>query len=283
MADLPVIIPGITLGSILLFFLTLGVVTLISYFCYRAAKAFLLRYASRTNSRWAARLTGYFIFIALIYVADLRLLGLDLNATIASLGIISIAIAFASQQIISNLLAGILIAINRTVRLDDWVELGGDPQTGIAQVKDLTFTRTVLEGRDGRVFQVPNATLLSSKVINYSRSGCIEVPVDITLPFSVSPDHARDVILSALAQNPDVLPNGLQSGQHRSGMGESYFFSGYRGRKTDSASLQPRVIITGISHIATAVSIRFWIADATRREEIVHAVLTEVTRQLRLT
>lgn len=126
---------------------------------------------------------GYLIFVVLLYAADLWILGLDLNAMIASLGIISIALALASQQIISNLLAGLLITIDRTIRLDDWVDFGGDPATGIVRVRDLTFTRTILEDRDGRVFSVPNAALLSSKIVNYSKSGYIEIPVDISLPF----------------------------------------------------------------------------------------------------
>lgn len=283
MADLQALFSAIMPESILSFLLALGIILLIAYFCYKATKALFLRYTSRSSARWAARLVGYMVFAVLIYAADHYILGLDLNATIASLGILSIAIAFASQQIISNLLAGFLMTVNRTIRLDDWIELGGNPRTGIAQVKDMTFTRTVMQDRDGRVFLVPNASLLSSKIVNYSKSGYIEIPVDIMLPLSVPFAQAQATILAVLAEHPDVLqnnPSPVYPGS--SGMRESYFFQGYTGTKITSEHTGPRVLMTGMTHQAIAVSIRFWIADATRKEDIISVILAEVERKLGL-
>ncbi len=283
MADLQAMISGITLGNVLAFFLSLGVVVFIAYFFYKAAKALLIRYTSRSLARWAARIAGYIVFVVLLYTADLWILGLDLNATIASLGILSIALAFASQQIISNLLAGFLIAINRTIRLDDWVELGGDPATGIAQVRDMTFTRTVLQDRDGRVFLIPNAALLSSKIVNYSKSGFIEVSVPVLLPLAIPFEKAESVILGVLAAHPDVLPNGFgDETSPAGGIRSSYFFQGYTGKKVKTSRLASRVLLTGITHQAASISLRFWIADATRQEDIISEVLAEVERRLEL-
>jgi small-conductance mechanosensitive channel len=219
-----------------------------------------------------------------LYIIDLTILGFDINATIASLGVISIALAFASQQIISNLLAGILIAINRTIRLDDWVELGGDPTTGIAQVKDLTFTRTVLKDRDGRVFLVPNASLLSSKIVNYSKSGFIEIPVTITIPFDIPFDDAEETILAVLKSHEDVIPNGTKTDDSgSSGMRSSFFFQGYSGqKKADPERFTPRVLFTGIVPQGNLISLRFWVQDIVRREEITSAILSEISRRLNI-
>jgi small-conductance mechanosensitive channel len=283
MADLPALINSITLGGVLAFFLTLGIVTFIAYLFYKGAKALLLRYTPRSFARWSARIAGYLVFAILIYIIDLMVLGLDLNATVASLGILSIALAFASQQIISNLLAGLLIAVNRTIRLDDWVEIGGDPATGIAQVKDMTFTRTILQDRDGRVFMIPNASLFSSKIVNYSKSGFIEVPVEISLPISIPVEKVQSVILAVLAEHPDVLPKELAfKSPRKSGMGSSFFFQGYTGKKADAGQLEPRVLVTGYSHVAALISIRFWIADPTRKEEITSEVLADIGNRLNL-
>jgi small-conductance mechanosensitive channel len=283
MVDLQAMSGGITLGSVLAFFLALTFVIIIAYICYKAIKALLIRYTSRSFARWAARIVGYIIFFVLLYVVDLYILGLDLNATIASLGIISIALAFASQQVISNLLAGFIIAINRTIRIDDWVEIGGDPTTGIAQVKDMSFTRTILQDRDGRVFMVPNAVLLSSKIVNYSKSGYIEISVPITLPLTIPFDKAKPVILELLSENPEVISNGSGYKIPPSGrIHSSYFFQGYTGRKENPPRLDSRVLLTGITHLATSVSIRFWIADATRKDDIISTVLSEVGRRLNL-
>jgi len=283
MADLQEALGSIPLGSILSFFLALGIVTFVSYFVYKGSKALLLHYTSRSSARWIARFLGYMIFIFLLYIADLWILGLDLNAMIASLGIISIALAFASQQIISNLLAGLLITINRTVRLDDLIDLGGDPATGIVRVRDLTFTRTVMEDRDGRVFSVPNAALLSSKIVNYSKSGYIEIPVDISLPLTIPFGRAQETILSVLAVQPEILPNIPSSpSMVVTSIRSSYFFRGYAGKRAQQEQLKPRVLLTGISHVAMNLSIRFWIEDISRREDITSEVLAEIGKLLDL-
>ena len=60
------------------------------------------------------------------------------------MGLVGVAIAFASQQIISNLLSGLLISFTRPIQLEDWVEVGLAPSTGVCRVKDINLMATVL-------------------------------------------------------------------------------------------------------------------------------------------
>lgn len=281
MSDSSILIGTVSVENIIAFMLVALAVLFAAYLVYKAVKAVLARYTTRSVARWTARFAGYLVLLVGLYWIDLVFLGFDIEATIASLGIISIALAFASQQIISSLLAGFLIAINRTIALDDWVEVGGDPATGISQVKDMTFTRTILKDRDGRVFLMPNSTLLSSKIVNYSKSGFIEIPLNLILPVTIPFTRVRDTCLSILSENPDILPN-RQSGSPaaKPSIRSSFFFQGYSriGKRTDL--LTPRVLFTGITNQGNAVSIRFWIQDIVRREEIASAVLAEISKRL---
>jgi small-conductance mechanosensitive channel len=130
---------------------------------------------------------------------------------------------------------------------------------------------------------MPNATLLSSKIVNYSRSGFIEIPLNLILPVTIPFDKVRDVGLSVLSENPDILPNKQSGGSAvKRGIRSSFFFQGYSrvGERTDL--LTPRVLFTGITNQGNAVSIRFWIQDIVRREEITSAVLAELSRRLNL-
>jgi small-conductance mechanosensitive channel len=281
MSDASILIGTVTVGNVIAFMLVALAVIFAAYLMYKTVKAILARYTTRSVARWTARFAGYLVLLAGLYWIDLVFLGFDIEATIASLGIISIALAFASQQIISSLLAGFLIAMNRTIALDDWVEIGGDPATGISQVKDMTFTRTILKDRDGRVFLMPNSTLVSSKIVNYSKSGFIEIPLNLILPVTIPFTRVQDTCLSILSENPDILPN-KQSGDSaaKRGIRSSFFFQGYSrlGKRTDM--LTPRVLFTGITNQGNAVSIRFWIQDVIRREEITSAVLAEISKRL---
>ena len=283
MVDTRLIIGNVTIESFIIFTVATLAVIVLSWIGYKAVYTVLEPFSSRAVSRWAARFVSYAIFGIGLYYIDLVFLGFDISATFASLGILSIALAFASQQIISNLLAGILIAVNRTITLDDWIELGNEPETGIAQVLDMTFTRTILKDRDGRVFLLPNATLLASKIVNYSRSGYIEIPVTITLPPGLPFDQARDTILSYVAVHPKVLPNVKQeTASPILGMSRILRLHELSFQEKFPQHFMPRVLLSGLSPLGNTVSIRFWISDITHREEIVSDVLKETGRKLGL-
>jgi len=283
MSDTHILIGNVTIESFIIFIAAILVVIFLSYLCYKAVFIALTRLYSRSVARWTARFVGYIIFGIGLYYCDLAFLGFDVSATFASLGILSIALAFASQQIISNLLAGFIIAINHTVELDNWVEIGNEPETGIAQIQDMTFTHTTIKDRDGRFFIVPNSALLSSKVVNYSLSGYIEIPVTITLPRALPFTQARDTILAILAAHPKILPNirpentadtpvkMLMSRLHELSLPE-------KGPEHFSS----RVLLSGLEQSGTTVSIRFWIGDITHREEIISDVLYEIGQRLGL-
>jgi small-conductance mechanosensitive channel len=283
MADSHLIIGNVTIESFIMFTVATIAVIFLAYLCYNVVYKALERLSGRSTARWTARFTGYIIFGLGLYYIDLTILGFDISSTFASLGILSIALAFASQQIIANPLAGLLIAINRSIAFDDWIELGNEPETGVAQVRDMTFTRTILKDRDGRVFFLPNAMLLSSKIINYSRSGFIGIPVTITLPPGLPFVQARDTILSVLGVHPKILPN-IRPENKAQMPGLSMI------RRQQEISLQgrfpeqfsPRVLLSGIAPLGNTISIRFWIGDITHREEIVSEVLFEIGQKLGL-
>jgi small conductance mechanosensitive channel len=284
MADTHLIIGNVTLESFIIFtFATLAVIVL-SWLGYRAVNNVAERFASRAVARWTARFASYIIFGIGLYYIDLVFLGFDISATFASLGILSIALAFASQQIISNLLAGILIAINRTIALDDWIELGNEPETGISQVVDMTFTRTILKDRDGRVFLLPNATLLSSKIVNYSMSGYIEIPVTITVPPVLPFDRVRDTILSVVTAHPKILPNiKKEITAQIPGLSKITRQRELSFQEDFPQHFPPSVLLSGLSPLGNTILIWFWISEITHREEIVSDVLQEIGRRLDLT
>jgi small-conductance mechanosensitive channel len=283
MSDTQILIGNATIESFIFFTIAIVVIIFLSYLCNKAVYIALTRLYSRSVSRWIARITGYIILGIGLYYSDLAFLGFDISATIASLGILSIALAFAAQQVISNVFAGVLIAINRTISLDDWIEIGNEPETGIAQVQDMTFTQTMLKERNGRVFILPNNSILSSKIINYSRSGYIEIPVTITLPLALSFSQAHDAIRAVLAAHTKILPNiKPENNVHTPGISMVA-----RLRELSLPEIYPehfssRVLFSGLGQAGNTVSIRFWICDINYREEIISEVLNEIGQKLEL-
>lgn len=130
-------------------------VLLLTVILAKAASALIRRYLDDRISKYAskgiARIVQYAILAVGFYIGFYVIFQVSISALLASLGIVGLAVAFASQAVIQNAISGILISITRPIRLEDWVELGGLPDTGIGRVKDITLLTTVLRDTNGRV------------------------------------------------------------------------------------------------------------------------------------
>ena len=91
---------------------------------------------------------------------------------LASTAVLSLIIGFAAQQALSNVVAGILLAITQPLRIGDLVEL----EQGTGRVRDITLTFTSIAFDDGRVLVVPNQKLMTDVLINHSLDGTSERP-----------------------------------------------------------------------------------------------------------
>jgi small-conductance mechanosensitive channel len=95
------------------------------------------------------------------------------TGVLASTAVLSLIIGFAAQQALSNVVAGILLAITQPLRIGDLVEL----EQGSGRVRDITLTFTSIGFDDGRVLVVPNQKLMTDPLFNHSMNGTTERPV----------------------------------------------------------------------------------------------------------
>ncbi len=85
------------------------------------------------TAKWAAATLQYAVMVGGVYTSARYLLDFDPRAVAASLGILGIIVAVSSTQITQNILAGILITINRPVQLEEWIVVGEMPTTGLCE------------------------------------------------------------------------------------------------------------------------------------------------------
>jgi small conductance mechanosensitive channel len=112
--------------------------------------AFVLRLAARTAS------IGLLVFGA---VTALGTMGINVSALVAGLGLTGFALGFALKDVLSNLIAGVLILLYRPFRLNDYIIVSGLEGT-VAEI-DLRYTR--LE-KEGQVYLIPNAVLFTNSI-----------------------------------------------------------------------------------------------------------------------
>ncbi len=217
------------------------------------------------------------LFVGLVLV--LGPLGLSFSELAASLGIIGVAVAFASQQVVQNVIAGFLILLERPIQLEDWIEIG---DTGLTQVKDINLTNTVLRSSDGRLFVIPNSNILSSKVTNYTRSALVEVTLKLEVPFQANYDAVKGLILKIIEANRRILPivpNEEESIIRRIiQLPRVRRLLDYSG---DTARFQPQVLITSINASSIALDVHIWIREFEKKDLIVSEVMEEILHGLK--
>jgi small-conductance mechanosensitive channel len=109
-------------------------------------------------------LLAAFLIIAAIVLAQFTSLGKLAAGIFASTAVLGLIIGFAAQNTISNIIAGVLIAITQPIRIGDRV--GFEDREG--RVTDITLSYTFIDPGDGSSIVVPNQMLVEGIVHNHS-------------------------------------------------------------------------------------------------------------------
>lgn len=148
-----------------------------------------------------SRITGYLIFLIGL-VIGLQSAGINLSSLLVVSGAVGIGIGLGLQSLANNFLCGLVLLLERPIRLGDRIEVNGVLGDIVRMAARSTWVRT----NDNVVIIVPNAEFISDRVINWTVN---DPQVRLSLPLGVSyhsdPEKVRAVLLDIAAQHPDVL------------------------------------------------------------------------------
>ena len=137
-------------------------------------------------------------FSALLVIPQVRALAGGLLASSAVLGLI---VGFASQQVLGNFIAGLVIALTQPIRIGDRVNYDGYE----GAVEEIGMTYTVIRTLDRRRLLVPNSKLASDTIVNASiRNPETFAEVTIPLPLTADIDAALAALREEVAAEPDA-------------------------------------------------------------------------------
>ena len=114
-------------------------------------------------------LLGKLIRIALITFAVLIVLGsvgIDFSALAFFSGAVGVGVGFGLQKIVSNLVSGIILLADKSIKPGDVITVGDH----FGWVDDMGARYTSVDTRDGREFLIPNEDFITQQVINWSYS-----------------------------------------------------------------------------------------------------------------
>jgi len=154
--------------------------------------------------RQAGLLTGKLVLYAglsFLVILTLSELGFSLAPLLGAAGVLGVALGFASQTSVSNLISGLFLLAERPFVLDDLIEVGG--VTG--RVVSIDTLSVQLRTFDNRMVRIPNETLVKSQMINITRFPIRRVDVRVAVAWEEDASRIREILLDVADRNPNCL------------------------------------------------------------------------------
>jgi potassium-dependent mechanosensitive channel len=150
-------------------------------------------YATSTMLHYAILLLGFFI--------ALGALGIDLTKITILAGAFSVGIGFGLQNVINNFVSGLILLFERPIKIGDIIEV-----SGIAgEVRRIGIRASVIRTADGSEVIVPNGSLISSNVTNWTFSDVLRaIEVSVNVIRGADPQRVFELLKNTAAGHPGV-------------------------------------------------------------------------------
>lgn len=146
-----------------------------------------------------------YIIAGFMIIADL---GYDLSGLITGLGLSSVVIALAAQELVENLFSGMAIVSDKPFELGDYVRIGDYEGTVI----DIKFRSTKIRMTDNTIVTIQNAKIVSGAVINISKIEKRKLALSYGIPLDTSSIKVKELMESIkmlLYSNTEVMANSV--------------------------------------------------------------------------
>lgn len=135
--------------------------------------------------------------MAVVVIVVLSQLGFDLPALLGAAGIAGIAIGFAAQTSVSNIISGFFLISEKPFAVGDVIRVGAT--VGIVTTIDLLSVK--VRTFDNQFIRIPNETIIKTEVTNITRFPIRRLNFGLRVPFSADLNEVKDILLSVAREN----------------------------------------------------------------------------------
>ena len=164
-------------------------------------------------------------------VMALDQLGVNVAAALAGVGVVGIAVGFAAQDTLTNVISGIMIFVDHPFKVGDWITTADV----YGKVSEITLRTTRIRTNRNTWIIIPNRAIIDSVLENHSKRGGMRVDVPVGIAYKEDIDHARTVLIDAVQEIPD-----------------------------QSSHLHPEVAVIALGNSSVDLEVRVWIEDPGR-------------------
>lgn len=181
-----------------------------------------------------------YTILAFALVMALDQFGVNVGAALAGLGIAGVAIGFAAQDSVANVISGFLIFLDKPFQAGDWVDVV-DHQ---GRVVEITLRSTRIRTPSNTYVVIPNKMIIDQVLVNHSKHGETRLNIPIGIAYKEYIPQAREVLLRAIEGIEHILKEPA-----------------------------PAVVVVECGDSSVNLEIRPWIADANQGAPVTVAVV----------
>ena len=162
----------------------------------RGIERALVRADAERHVRVVVATLAFYAVIAVGLVVALGLGGINLAVLVGSLGLATVALGFALQDVVSNFSAGIVLLLEHPFTEGDHIAI----PDAEGEVEDIRVRATRLRAPDGQLVIVPNKLLFTEVLTNSTATMRRRVEVRLELPYGQDVARARERLLAAAGE-----------------------------------------------------------------------------------
>lgn len=152
------------------------------------------------NAQMLSKAISY-VFYILMGMYILSLFGIDLKAIWGAAGVAGLAIGFAAQTSVSNIISGLFVVSEKTFKIGDYIEVGGVAGT----VDTIGLLSIKIHTADNQMIRIPNSTIINNNLINYSRFPKRRFVFEIPIGYDMDLKYVYNVVSKIPAKCKSVI------------------------------------------------------------------------------
>ena len=179
---------------------------LVFYVVYRIIKHIIKKQAAPRVEKHTYMLINKFVsyvFYVIIVMYILSLFGINLKAIWGAAGVAGLAIGFAAQTSVSNLISGIFVLSEKAMKVGDFIQVGDVFGT----VDSVGLLSVRVHTLDNQMVRIPNSSVINSNLVNFNHYDIRRFVFDMPISYDSNMEKALEVANSIPGKCPVVLQN----------------------------------------------------------------------------
>ncbi len=145
----------------------------------------------------------FYTGLVIVFLTLLNYMGVSIAAILGAAGIAGIAIGFAAQTSISNIISGIFLISEKTFEIGNLIQTGNT--TGTVMSIDLLSIK--IRTLDNKLVRIPNELIIKNELVNITRFPIRRVDINLSVAYKEKIEKVRDILFDIAKNNPYSLDN----------------------------------------------------------------------------